>query len=244
MIQQSKTNWKAIVFYVAAATIIAGLFRKPFFDFYNSSSYHFMVALACVTLLIGWAPALSAFLSWKIFGSQNRESDWFGAWKNGALAMASLPAIVFGAFGYPNDFGMNAHLAGFLLGALIFLYALGEEIGWRGYMQDALAPRPLWIRALLIGVVWWAWHLFFFRSLDPGYILQSLAIIFGTSFMLSWLISESRSWISVAAFHSIGNIAFMATALDMPQQTRFTIAGIIFVGLLAIHLRWKKRFRS
>ncbi|WP_164117027.1 CPBP family glutamic-type intramembrane protease [Sphingorhabdus sp. Alg239-R122] len=237
-------NWRGIALYAVLATLISGLFRSPFFDFYNNDNFHFLAAFACVTILIGWGPAIAAVFSWKMFGAQGRSSTLFGAWKGGALIMALAPLVVFGAFGYPNDFGMNAHLAGGILGGLIFLYALGEEIGWRGYMHDALAPKSIWMRAILIGSVWWTWHLFFLTSLEPNYILLTLAIIIPTAFIFSWVISESRSWISAAAFHSVGNIAFMATAINMPQTDRFTVAGTVFGILLTVHHFWKRRISA
>ena len=234
-------NWRGITFYAIAAIFIAGVFRYPFFDFYNNDGFHFLAAFACVTLLIGWAPALSAVLSWKIFGQQGRVSTLFGRWKNGAIIMALAPPVVFGLYGYSNDFGMNAHVAGAILGGLIFLYALGEEIGWRGYMHDALDPKPVWMRAIIIGLVWWTWHLFFLTSLEPNYIFLTLAVIMPTAFIFSWIISESKSWVSAGAFHCVGNIAFMATALDMPQRDRLIIAGTIFAILIVVHHFGKKR---
>jgi membrane protease YdiL (CAAX protease family) len=226
------------------ATIISGGFRLGYFDFYNTDSFPFFAKLACVALLIGWGPGFAAFLSWKIFGRQNRTSSLFGNWKAGAIFMAMTPAVIFGLFGYPNSFGMNPHLAGFILGGLIFVYALGEEIGWRGYMQDALSPKPLVIRAMMIGVLWWAWHLFFTQSTDIVYLFKTILIVLPTALLLSWIMSESRSWLSIAAFHSIGNIAFMATAIDMPSQQRFIISGTAFVVLLICHHFWKKRSMS
>ena len=241
MSKTTPINWLAIVIFAIMATLISGVFRPGNFDFYNTDSFSFFAKLTCVALLIGWGPAAAAFLSWKIFGRQNRTSSLFGTWKAGAIFMAMTPAVIFGLFGYPNSFDMNPHLAGFILGGLIFVYVLGEEIGWRGYMQDALSPKPFVLRTLMIGVVWWAWHLFFIRSADPVYLFKTILIILPTAFMLSWLMSESRSWLSIAAFHSLGNIAFLATAINMPSQQRFTIAGTAFVVLLICNHFWKKR---
>ncbi len=143
MFKTYKTNWLAIAFYASVATLLSGLFREGAFNFYDTPSANIITILAWVVVLIGSGPAIAALLSWKIFGRQNRSVTFLGTWPKGAVLISVIPALVFAAFGYPNDFGMNPHLAGGLIGALLFVYALGEEIGWRGYMHDALAPRPI-----------------------------------------------------------------------------------------------------
>ncbi|MCT1459643.1 CPBP family intramembrane metalloprotease [Aestuariimicrobium sp. p3-SID1156] len=54
-----------------------------------------------------------------------------------------------------------------LLGALIatplvllmqLLFATGEELGWRGYLQTLLAPLGFWPMALFLSAVWVAFH--------------------------------------------------------------------------------------
>jgi len=149
------------------------------------------------------------------------------------------------AFGLPNDFGMNAHVAGGLVGAIIVLYALGEEIGWRGFMQDALAPIHFIPRSMIIGTAWWAWHLWFTQ---PGAGVEQLAgsyvVIVAIAFVFSAIVSVTRSWISVAAFHALGNIAFFAGGLDMEPSRRFLIAGVAFALMLLVHHHWTRRSRA
>lgn len=47
------------------------------------------------------------------------------------------------------------------LGSLILMFAaIGEEAGWRGFLQEALVERFGWINsALLVGLIWGLWHL-------------------------------------------------------------------------------------
>ncbi len=238
----TKTNWLAIVFYVLVATLCSGLFREGVFDFYNTPSANIITILIFVTVLIGGGPALAALLSWTFFGRQNRTANFLGTWPKGALLISLLPALVFAVFGYPNDFGMNSHLAGGLIGGLLFLYALGEEIGWRGYMHDALAPRPIWLRALIIAPVWMIWHLWFLQG-QAGLSAWAVGflILLVAAFFLSWLISESRSWLASAGFHSVANIGFLATIIDMPSEQRLKIAATTFVLMILIHIVWKRK---
>lgn len=45
-----------------------------------------------------------------------------------------------------------------LLGLLIAAAALGEEIGWRGFLLPALRPLGTWPALLLSGLAWGPWH--------------------------------------------------------------------------------------
>ncbi len=74
---------------------------------------------------------------------------------------------------------------------------LGEEFGWRGFALPRLLRRwrPL-AAALVLGAIWWAWHLptFFIRTLSqshlsiPVFLLNSLAL----SVIMTWLYQRTR----------------------------------------------------
>jgi hypothetical protein len=235
-------RWIGVVCFWVAATLLSGAFRPGFFDFHNAPAYPFVLRFALEALLIGGGPALAAGLCWRIFGQQNRQSSLLGGWRAGALAQAALPPAVFAAFGLPNDFGWNAHAAGAVVGLLIVLYALGEEIGWRGYMHDALGPLSFVPRGLVIGSAWWAWHLWFLQpDATVAQMLSSCGVIVGTAMIFSAIVTATRSWLATAAFHALGNIAFFAGGIPMASQQRFMIAGVAFVLMLLVHHTWVRR---
>ncbi|MDX2238708.1 MAG: CPBP family glutamic-type intramembrane protease [Hyphomonadaceae bacterium] len=64
-------------------------------------------------------------------------------------ALTALGTTAFGVSGLGLFFGMFLDEGGTL-----------EELGWRGFLQDVLSEKcaPL-ATALLVGVLWWAWHL-------------------------------------------------------------------------------------
>ncbi len=39
------------------------------------------------------------------------------------------------------------------------LFGIGEELGWRGWLQTTLSPLGFWASSLVIGVLWALWHL-------------------------------------------------------------------------------------
>jgi len=240
--ENAKTNWKGLALYVVLVNAFAALFGLGYLDFLKPSEPNIIISIGVAVLLIGTGPVLAALIAWKVFGRQNRSFTLLGTWPRGALIIASLPAVVFSVFGYENDFGMNPHLAGGLIGGLLFLYALGEETGWRGFMHDALAPRLFWLRALMITPVWLVWHIWLAESaIGVKDLAIAFAVMFVAAFFLSWLISESRSLIATAGFHYVGNIGFMSNISDMSSSQRLMIAGIAF-GLMAItHHFWKRK---
>lgn len=94
--------------------------------------------------------------------------------------------------------------AGRAIPSLIFwiIAALGEEVGWRGYMHHGLRGRKH--APLLIGIVWATWHL---PSLlqDPKCSAVGLAIFFVAvlqiSYVFSWLADRSGSVLVCATMH-------------------------------------------
>ena len=58
----------------------------------------------------------------------------------------------------PTPLGTGLALA--MIGFNLILGPLGEELGWRGVLQDHLNPRMGWLVAsLAVGVIWLVWHL-------------------------------------------------------------------------------------
>ena len=50
-------------------------------------------------------------------------------------------------------------ISSFTLLALFYsMFALGEELGWRGYLLAKLAPIGLGRASILIGIIWGVWH--------------------------------------------------------------------------------------
>ena len=80
--------------------------------------------------------------------------------------MGIVPVFVFGILGIPNSSKINPHLLGSIVGLFLIFYALFEEYGWRGYLQDELGDIAEWKRILIIGTLWYLWHLSFLNNPD------------------------------------------------------------------------------
>jgi membrane protease YdiL (CAAX protease family) len=96
--------------------------------------------------------------------------------------------------------------------AMNFLFAAGEELGWRGFLHTHLRQAQVRYPALLTGIIWSVWH--FPLILFSDYMTSSLpflsAAVFTlavTSFsvFLAWLRDQSNSVLPAALAHASHN---------------------------------------
>ena len=116
-----------------------------------------------------------------------------------------------------------------------------EEYAWRGYLQQELGGLHHMLKYVVIGALWYFWHLSFLENTD---ILANV-LFFGTLVLGSWGIGQvavlTRSIGASACFHFVVNITFFNVffhkALD-PLMLAVVIAGCI-VAWIIILKRWK-----
>ena len=126
-------------------------------------------------------------------------------------------------------------------------YALGEEVGWRGFalprLQARFAPLPA---ALILGVVWVAWHVPFYLY-RPGMVdtapgeraAQAVVIVIGGLF-LAWLFNSTGGSILLCA---VWHFTHSTVHIAIPQvsQTWDTFSGacstILAIAVTAIWWR-------
>lgn len=124
-----------------------------------------------------------------------------------------------------------------------FLFGAMEEIGWRGYAQEACTKRmPPAAASLVIGIFWALWHLplFFIEgtyqaSLGAGsqaFWLFMVTVIF-TSPLYGWLYHQcGKSVFAPLLFHGLGNAAFELTADPSPAVSSAVHIGITFLVIV------------
>lgn len=177
--------------YLALAFGIAWLCQIPVY----SSAIEGAPAIALLAIG-GAAPSLAAVIV-------TRGAVWRETWRRAPLHMLlvafagpSLFMLIAGgitgelSFGAPN------------LGALIWP-PLGEELGWRGYLQPKLRERfSLRATSLAAGAIWALWHLPTSIGSWSDYPAYALSIIVAGVFA-GWLWEKSgRSTLVAIAFHA------------------------------------------
>jgi membrane protease YdiL (CAAX protease family) len=93
--------------------------------------------------------------------------------------------------------------------AIGFTYALGEEIGWRGYLLPKLVEGGVRFPILISGIIWGVWHvpfvlLMFQHQRIVNALLYALACVTFSPF-ISWLRLASGSVFVAAMAHTAYN---------------------------------------
>ena len=155
------------------------------------------------------------------------------AWVSGSSGVR----LNWSAFGASTEFA-SLPLAVWWLANLGF-YGVGEEMGWRDFLQPRLERRHSVIRAAgLVSLPWAAWHLPLF-GITPSYRAMPLvgflgfaASIWVASWIFAWLWHLGRSsLLVVAVFHAWFDIVTTSplgpTALPMLMGVAITILGLL-----------------
>jgi membrane protease YdiL (CAAX protease family) len=125
------------------------------------------------------------------------------------------------------------------------VFALGEELGWRGYLLKSLQNKKLLPISLTIGTVWGLWH-FPLILIGHNYPQHSVAgtgmmIIFCILLtpMMIYIVIKSKSVITSAIFHGANNAISGITLLYIKGGNDITngVTGIAgFITLLLVNL--------
>ncbi len=132
--------------------------------------------------------------------------------------------------------GFQAVILGPLLGWLI---ALGEEYGWRGYLQGELIKIGKVPGILLVGVIWGLWHtpIILMGHNYPGqpvlgsFLMLLYCIVLG--FFLGYAVLKSGSVWLAAFLHALNNqvLSFLMVAVYMPDDRVWSF-GVGIYGIL------------
>jgi len=133
------------------------------------------------------------------------------------------------------------------------LFALGEELGWRGYLLVKLLPLGQWRAILISGAIWGLWHMpvilqghnYPQAPVAGVFLMIGFCVLFGT--ILSWLyLRTSSPWAPALGHGSLNAVAglpllFMPTVNLAFGGTLTSLIGwipmIVFIGWLV----WSKR---
>ncbi|MBP3773843.1 MAG: CPBP family intramembrane metalloprotease [Bacteroidaceae bacterium] len=112
----------------------------------------------------------------------------------------------------PQLFLVTNFINGLIAGATInALLALGEEVGWRGYLLRLFSGKPFVLSAIVIGFIWGIWHLplILLGHNYPHHPIMGSALMLVFCITLSpimqYLRLKSGSLIAVAIFHGTFN---------------------------------------
>lgn len=215
-----------------------------------------LIAYLALAIVVPVALVLVALPIGALFGVYSMDLVSFSGYQENLdeqLAAASaasgteIPEIAL-----PIAFLVLLQLASIPLGAFLnVIPALGEELGWRGWLLPKLLKFGTVPALLISGVIWGLWHapliLLGYNYLDaPGWLgltmMTGMCILVGSVF--AWLRIRSESVWPAALAHGAFNAAggsflLFAAAGERVDTTQATILGwtgwivpLIFVGVL------------
>lgn len=231
------------IFYIIGITI-SNIFRFNILDLNNSKDNISILELLLTSPLGAIGLLIGALISLSLLKRERKLSySLLGTSPKWSIIMMIIPVILLGIFGVENLNNVNEHYYGIIGGIGTLIYAFSEEIGWRGYLQDELKVIKEWQRVILIGFLWYLWHLSFLTNQDLIANLQFLGwMIFG-SWGIGKVIDSTKSIIVATCFHMIINImmfnGYMTKGID--GSSKLIILGISIVSWIAIMIYWKKK---
>lgn len=235
-----QSKWARIALYYVIAIAVSALAR-----------YHWHTGDATTVrsgalgmywhLVAGLGPTLGAAAVFLLFKYRSRMSLG-GTNLALGLGMIVVPALVMAGMGIANPFGIEPHLFGLHMGIWIALYAILEEIGWRGYLQDEFADRPPFVKYAIVGIFWYAWHLPQLGANSIGSEVFTIFVMILASAGIGFVADRTRSVLAAAAFHIIGNIMGLTTdfkAIIPSTETRGLIVIVCVVIWLVLLRIWR-----
>lgn len=171
-------------------------------------------------------PALGALVARRLDRRTPRLTTFLGTHPAKHAVAGLLPVLAFAAAGGAR---------GALVALVAVAYASLEELGWRGYLADALdACRPL-ARYAITALLWWPWHLRFTTSFD---LLVFPPIVLAASVLLGHAARESRSVFVAAGMHAM---VIVLTAAGTPSRASLIAGGATVAGWMLLNALWRQR---
>lgn len=231
------------------------LFSSVFY-FLIITAHHLDAAGGMYVSGIMWCPALAAFatlklnrrsladLGWKWPATKYALMSWYVPLVYAGIAYAIVWIAGWGAFpnrAFVTSLGtrMGLHISPALATILYVLLvgsfgmvgslsrALGEEIGWRGFLVPELAKTTNFTTtALISGIVWAIWHypVLIFADYNAGtptwYALSCFTVmVVSIAFVFAWLRLKSGSLWTGALLHASHNLYVQAIFTRLTGDT-------------------------
>lgn len=240
----SDSDWLvALMFMPALASVIMRLLTKEGFKNigWRVKAVHWLALAVFLPLLIEILVVVVAVQ----MGVADFNTNYISI--ENELVKIRKTGLLFGAEPAPYAFFAFNFITSIVVACLLYLpLALGEELGWRGYLQHHLVEKFGFYRGIVIlGIVWGYWHLpiilmghnFPQFPIVGGFLVMPLLCV---CFSIVWgfVYQKTKSiWIP-ALFHAALNMVtpISNNALgDVPRHSPTVIAlFVVFWALLAV----------
>jgi uncharacterized protein len=143
----------------------------------------------------------------------------------------------------PGVLFLITFIASITIGGVInVIFTLGEELGWRGFLQNEFQHLGFWKSNIIIGTIWGLWHApvilqghnYPEHRVAGVFVMIPFCICLG--FILSWLRIKTRSVLAPALLHGMLNAIGGGIVLFSYKYNDLvgSIAGLAGIGGAAI----------
>ena len=241
--EQANISWKRIVIFFIIAISISNIFRFDIFGI-NEALAHLPIWISILTMAIleGSGVLIGALIAIFLLKKKRKtEISFFGTSKSKSILMAIIPIVMLTVIGVNNKAELNSHIYGLFITIVTLIYCIMEEYGWRGYLQEELKTIKPWKKYLLIGLLWYVWHLSFLTKATVGDNLLFLAMLIFGSWGIGQVAELTKSIIASACFHLIIQImmfnALIKNGIDGGEK--LIILGVSVAIWIIIMKKWK-----
>lgn len=240
----AKLNWFRILLFFALATFLSYNFRFDIFELRPLLERLPTWQFVCLSVLLeGGGVFLAALLGIALLRRERPVSmSLLGLSKKYSLLLGLVPLVLLTGFGVANDYSMDQHMYGFIAAVGTLIYCVFEEYGWRGYLQEEVKELSLLQKSVLIGLLWYLWHLSFLMETSIGDNAFFLAMLIFGSWGIGQVADLTKSILACAYFHFIVQImmfnALIKNGLSGNEKIMIIVIAIVVWGLLS--KSWKK----
>jgi uncharacterized protein len=199
-----------------------------------------LTLLLSVSLVFGllalFGPTLAAVVVTRSEGSYSELRERITAWRQPIVwyvlafgipfVVAAIARLILTLAGQPPT-GFGAISA---IELVLFVLIVGEEIGWRGFLQPRLrAGMGLVLAGLTTGIVWTFWHLMLYAPEGPLFLLQFAGWVVPLAVAMGVVVEGARFSVIVAVvMHGAANISVPILVPGVDRPTWLVVTGAVW----------------
>lgn len=189
-------------------------------------------------LLYGWGPGIAALVLLPLRRAQHpRTVTFFGTSVARSVMLVLIPILTVALLA-PARSVAHPHLWGLVAGMHAVAYALGEELGWRGYLHDALRPLGARLQSIVLGLIWGVWHVLTFAGHGSVTSIALRLLVFYAVLMLASAAigaaaDRSHSVLVATACHLFYTLSGMLAGTD-----RWIALGVLGAAVFGVVHFW------
>lgn len=238
-------NFKRILIFLIIAISISNIFR---FDVFGTKEIlHKLPAwiyLLSVVILEGSGVLIGALIAIFLIHKERKNTiSLFGTSNRNSLLMSVIPIALLTIIGVKNEYGINANLYGLIAALGSLVYCIMEEFGWRGYLQEELKDLKPIKRYLIIGFVWYFWHLTFLTEATLFENIFFLGMLLFGSWGIGQVAESTKSILASACFHLIIQIMMFNSLIKngLDATEKIIILGVSVFLWVLILIKWQNK---